>query len=107
MISRAGISTLGTGRCTADAIESHGRVSSKTRRAAGSGGTGSYAAVLVNITSLLSEGTFAVQGAALASDEFSGFLLRHLLVRIVVAGSTAVAALVRHVGQNIYVEDMC
>lgn len=37
-------------------------------------------AILVDVAALLREGSFAVEGAALACNELAGLLLRHVFV---------------------------
>jgi hypothetical protein len=110
---RSGARSAGIGRAS-DAVEGHGGVTAQAGRTTGARTTGAHTAVLVNVTSLVSERAFAIQGTALARDEFTSLLLRHVLVagagvstgsrRGAGADAGAGADIAAHVGHGIYVE---
>lgn len=88
--SRAGISRVdisrGSGRShvslgdAANGVVCEGGVASQACRAAGARGTGADDTGLVNVAVLVRKAAFAIQSAALASNELTSLLLGHMLV---------------------------
>lgn len=88
--SRAGISGVDISRRSgsshvslgdaANGIVCEGGMASQACRAAGARGTGADGTSLVNVAGLVRKAAFAIQSAALASNELTSLLLGHMLV---------------------------
>jgi hypothetical protein len=81
---RAGSCRFATLGDATNAVKGQRGGATEAGRATGSRGTGAHIAVLINIAALLSERSFAIQGAALPSNEVTRLLLGHVLAVIVV-----------------------
>jgi hypothetical protein len=80
-------------------------VTTQAWRATGTWGAWAHTAILVNITSLIGEGSLAVQSAALARDKLASLLFGHVLVASIASvNRRGASTIVGKVRQSIYVE---